>query len=289
MSVDFWVRYQPGFRTSSSAPGTATFYREVEQHRYRTEPHIAEFARFETWSGRDVLDVGCGIATDGIRFARAGARYTGVDRSPTALGLARRRFVLEQVDGQFVEASATQLPFDDEAFDLVWSNGVIHHIDDSQAAVDEFSRVLRPGGTAVVMVYHRRSLNYMLTIMVVRRLLAASLIIPGAIGAVSRLTHEDPQVLEGHRLLLRRHGPGYLADGQLFLSNNTDGPGNPLSKVYDRDEATGLFQGFANVETEVRYLNARLYPGGRRFETTTIGQRLARRIGWHLYIRAEKP
>jgi ubiquinone/menaquinone biosynthesis C-methylase UbiE len=287
-AVEFWSANQPGFELARSKQGTPEFYAEVDEQRYAREPHVPEIARFGDWDGRDVLDVGCGIATDGVRFARAGARYVGIDASPAAVELARRRLELEGLDGTVVAGSATELPFPDSSFDLVWSHGVIHHFEGTETAVDEFHRVLRPGGVALVMLYYKRSFNYAVTIMGVRRLLAASLLLPGAVPAVARLTREDEAVLEGHRQLLRTHGLAYLRDGQLFLSHNTDRPGNPLSKVYSRAEAEDLFRRFATVTTAVRYLNVRLYPGGPAFERTSLGRALGRRFGWHLYIRATK-
>jgi SAM-dependent methyltransferase len=284
----FWTTYQPGLRFATSPAGSPAFFREVEEHRYRLEPHIPDIARFADWRERDVLEVGCGIATDGARFARAGAHYVGVDPSPTALELARRRFELEPLEGRFAPASATELPFEDASFDLVYSHGVIHHIPETERAVDEFHRVLKPGGEALVMLYHRDSLNYRVNIMVVRRLLALALLLPGATSAISRLVGEGEAVLEGHRELLRRHRLRYLTDRQLFLSNNTDGPGNPLSKVYSRSEARRLFASFTEVQIAVRYLNLRLFPGGERVAATGLGRSLAHRVGWHLYVRAKR-
>jgi SAM-dependent methyltransferase len=237
----FWAAHQPGFRFSDHRPGTPEFFADVEHHRYRLEPHIPEIVRFERWGGQDVLEVGCGIATDGVQFARNGANYTGVDFSPTALELAHRRFELEQLPARLEHGTATELPFPDESFDLVYSHGVIHHIEETDAAIREFHRVLRPGATALVMVYHRNSLNYYVNIMLVRRLLAATLLAPGMPRLVARATGEPPSVFEGHRRLLRQCGLRYLSDRQLFLSNNTDGPGNPLSKVYTRSQAVVLF------------------------------------------------
>jgi SAM-dependent methyltransferase len=284
----FWSEYQPGFRFSDAPVGSREFFSEVEAHRYSLEPHIPEIVRFERWSGADVLEAGCGIATDGARFARAGARYTGLDQSETALALADRRFRQEGLDGRFERGSVTALPFGDASYDLVYSHGVIHHLPETERAVAEFARVLRPGGTALVMLYHRDSLNYRFNIMVVRRLLAASLLIPGAVRAVAAATGEDPAVLEGHRRLLSEHGPRYLTDAQLFLSNNTDGPGNPLSKVYSRDGARRLFSSFERVESTVRFLNLRLFPGGERLAATDLARRLERRWGWHLYVSGTK-
>lgn len=284
----FWTRYQPGFRFATSPAGSPEFFTEVEEHRYRLEPHIAEVVRFEQWAEQEVLEAGCGIATDGARFARAGARYTAVDPSPTALDLARRRFELEGLPGRFEHASATDLPFDDESFDLVYSHGVVHHIPDDERAVSELHRVLRSGGTALVMLYHRDSVNYRLNIMVLRRLLATTLLVPGMPGVLARALGEDPRVLEGHRELLRIHGWRYLTDRELFLSNNTDGPGNPLSRVYTRVDALRLFRSYARVRTVVRYLNLRLFPGGDRLAATRVGRALERRAGWHLYVFATK-
>jgi SAM-dependent methyltransferase len=287
-AASFWRANQPGFRFSRFAPGTRDFFRDVEEHRYRLEPHIPDFAKFARWRGRDVLDAGCGIATDGVQFARAGARYTGLDFSGEALALARRRFELEGLEGIFVQGSIESLPFPNGSFDLVYSHGVIHHIPETEAAVAEFGRVLRPGGSALVMVYHRNSLNYSVNIMFVRRALVCLLLLPGGVEILSRLTRESPDLLSDHRRLLKRHGLRYLIDSSLFLSNNTDGPGNPLSKVYDRQGVVKLFHGFDEVNTHVRFLNLRLYPGGEKIASTALARRLERHIGWHLYVEARR-
>ena len=286
---EFWTTYQPGFRFARSPAGTKAFFDEVSAYRYALEPHIPSVVGFERWSGCKVLEAGCGIGTDATRFAAAGAHYTGIDFSPPAVALARQRFQLEDLPGRFVAASVTDLPFPGETFDLVFSHGVIHHVDRTQAAVDEFHRVLKPHGTAIVMVYHRRSFNYYVTLMLFRRALLLLLVLPGAAKLVSKITREPETVLAGHRALLRRHRARYLLDRDLFLSHNTDGPGNPLSKVYSRGELQALFSSrFSATETEVRYLNLRLYPGGSRLARTRVGHWLERRLGWHLYVNATK-
>jgi SAM-dependent methyltransferase len=287
-SEPFWSEHQPGFRFSKNEPGTAAFFADVEHHRYRLESHIQEIVQFSTWRNRDVLEVGCGIATDGVNFARAGARYTGVDQSASALALARRRFGLEQLDADFVESQACPLPFADSSFDLVFSHGVLHHLQTPEDAVKDFHRVLRPGGTALAMVYNRNSLNYWFTIMLARRLLVAALLIPGVPKLVADIAGEEPWVLMAHRRLLQRHGLRYLWDKALFLSNNTDGPGNPLSRVYSRRHGAQLFRIFDEVLTDARFLNLRTYPGGQKFAPTRVARLLERRLGWHLYVRALK-
>jgi hypothetical protein len=138
------------------------------------------------------------------------------------------------------------------------------------------------------MVYHSGSLNYRFTILIVRRALGTALLIPGFGFLAARLTHENQEVFGGHRQLMRRYGRRYLTDKQLFLNNNTDGPGNPLSKVYSRRDAGELFADFSSVTSSIRYLNLRLYPGGERFSRTSMGQRLERTLGWHLCVSATK-
>lgn len=285
---DFWTDYQPGFKFSEAEVGSQRFFDEVEAHRYALEPHIKEIVGFERWAGKDVLEAGCGIATDGMQFARAGARYTGMDFSPSALSLARHRFEMAGEDVRLERGSIAELPFPDDSFDLVYSNGVIHHLPETQRVVDEIHRVLRPGGTAIVMVYHRSSFNYLFTIMVLRRLLAGLLLIRGSDRLVARLTGEPLDVLEGHKALLREHGLRYLTDTETFLSNNTDGPGNPLSKVYSRRHGRELFGRFERVETDVRFLNLRIYPYGDRLARTPLARWLDRRCGWHLWLTAVK-
>jgi SAM-dependent methyltransferase len=262
----FWSSYQPGFRFARHRIGSREFFDEVTAYRYEMEPHVPDVVDFPRWMGCDVLEAGCGIGTDGVRFAACGARYTGLDFSPTALDLARRRFELDGLPGRFVHGSVTALPFEDESFDLVFSHGVIHHVDDTEDAVREFHRVLKPGGTALVMVYNRGSFNYHVTIMGVRRALVTLLSVPRAIKVVAAVTHEPEDVLAGHAELLASHGRRYITDRALFLSHNTDGPGNALTKVYSAEAMREMLAaaGFQGLTTDVRYLNLRLYPGDHR-------------------------
>lgn len=280
----FWDS-EPCGSELSEAPDERAYFEELTRRRYELEPHIREIVRFERWRGRDVLEVGCGPATDGEQFARAGARYVGVDLSPESLRLARRRFELQGLEGSFQQVDATSLPFEEGSFDLVFSHGVIHHIPAVERVVEEMRRVLRPGGTALVMVYNRSSLNYRVSIALLRRLGALALTVPGGVSMAHRLTGEQPEVLEAHRALLREHGLRYVTDLELFLNHNTDGPGNPYSRVYGREEALRLFSGFAEVESAVRGLNLRSYPDPIR---RAIPPRFERRAGWHRYVLAVK-
>jgi ubiquinone/menaquinone biosynthesis C-methylase UbiE len=130
------------------------FFRELERERYSWEPYIPGFARFARGRNRDVLEVGVGAGTDFVNWVREGARATGVDLTSRGVELTRERLDLEGLHADVRVADAEQLPFADDSFDLVYSYGVLHHSPDTRRAIGEVRRVLRPGGTALVMIYH---------------------------------------------------------------------------------------------------------------------------------------
>ena len=235
-------------RTHADAePGSAKFYELVEAHRYTKEWHIPAAANFAGANGLKVLEIGCGLGTDGAQFAAAGAEYTGVDLTEAAVELARQRFAISGLRGTFQIADAENLEFDSDTFDLVYSHGVLHRTPDTRRAVNEVWRVLRPGGRAVIMLYHRDSYNYRVNISLLRRAGARLLKSESGIRLVHRLTGEPLESLRAHGSLLREGEENYLKPDE-FLSQNTDGAGNPLARVYSREEARQLFQKFSRVE-----------------------------------------
>ena len=283
----FWQEHPCGTKFADAEPGSRRFYELVEEHRYRVEWHIPGAAGFDRARGLRVLEIGCGLGTDGARFARAGALYTGVDLTEAAVSLARRRFELEGLPGEFRVADAEALEFEDETFDLVYSHGMLHHTPAVRAAVREVHRVLRPGGRAVVMLYHRDSYNYRVNIGLLRRAGARLLRTEGGLRLAHRLTGEPVESLREHAARLKEDSAQYLSAGE-FLSRNTDGAGNPLTRVYSRREARELFRDFARVDFAVHFLNKRWLPLLGPVLPRTAEARLASRWGWHLWIYATK-
>jgi SAM-dependent methyltransferase len=283
----FWQANPCGTKFTDAAPGTRLFYERVEEHRYAKEWHIPEAADFAGAAGLRVLEIGCGLGTDGAQFARAGALYTGVDLTEAAVELARRRFELFGLPGEFRTADAENLDFADESFDLVYSHGVLHHTPDTERAVREIHRVLRPGGRAVVMLYHRDSYNYRVNIRVLRRAGAHLLKTESGLKLVHRLTGEPIDSLREHAERIKEDAQSYLAPGE-FLNQHTDGAGNPLARVYSRPDALELFKDFKEVSLRTYFLNKRWLPLLGSLLPRTVERQLASRWGWHLWIYAVK-
>src|SRR5262249_42609797 len=130
------------------------YFEEIEQSRYAREPFVHSFAQFSRWTGRRVLEIGCGAGTDSLQFARAGAKLRAVDLTRTGAELTRERLNLYGFEGDVSVAAAECLPFANDSFDLVYSWGVLHHTPRTETAVEEVWRVLVPDGRFVIMLYH---------------------------------------------------------------------------------------------------------------------------------------
>ena len=135
------------------------YFAKIRERRYKLEPFIKAIADFPALKGKKVLEVGCGIGIDGLEFVRAGAHYAGIDSSEKSLALAKKYFELSGCDSRnLILADAEALPFPDEAFNFIYSWGVLHHTPDIEKAINEIHRVLKPGGAASIILYNRYSL-----------------------------------------------------------------------------------------------------------------------------------
>jgi SAM-dependent methyltransferase len=151
---DFWDRASCGEELYLSGAN----YAAQAEERYRLEPFIAPFARFEDTAGKRVLEVGVGLGADHQRFAEAGADLYGIDLTERAVEHTAARLRAFGLSSQLATGDAEHLDFPDAFFDVVYSWGVIHHSPDTPTAAREILRVLKPGGQFRVMVYHKYSL-----------------------------------------------------------------------------------------------------------------------------------
>jgi ubiquinone/menaquinone biosynthesis C-methylase UbiE len=238
-----------------SQPQTLEWFLEIEKHRYKTyAPWMPKTMEFGGHAGRDVLEIGGGVGTDLAQFAAHGARVTDLDLSAGHLRLAEENFRLRGLEGRFIHHDAESLPFDDRSFDLVYSNGVLHHTPNTLAVVHEIHRVLRPGGRAIVMVYAESSLHYW------RKLV-------WQYGIQRRLLEQ-------------------LSMGEIMSRSveRTANDARPLVKVYTRPQLGRMFAEFPHVEILQRQLLAGELPYLLQW-TLPISERC---LGWNLIIKATK-
>lgn len=137
--------------------GTLQFFDDLDAYRFDKLRYLPRVVDFGGYAGRAMVEIGCGIGTDLLRFARGGAQVTGVDVSETAIGLARRNLALHGAPGRLLVGDGSHLPVADASVDLVYAHGVLQYAAEPRRMVEEAQRVLRPGGEAIFMVYNRRS------------------------------------------------------------------------------------------------------------------------------------
>jgi 2-polyprenyl-3-methyl-5-hydroxy-6-metoxy-1,4-benzoquinol methylase len=263
-------------RTLNLQPGTPEFYAAIDERFFRSSapfghpdyPRQPPFARqidYPALRGKRVLEIGCGAGTMAAAFAREGAFISAIDITQTAVDFTRRRFEILGLGGDIRPMDAEHLQFPDEQFDHVWSWGVIHHSAAIKAIIAEIHRVLKPGGKAQVMIYHRHSLR---------------------------------------NWILAAWGQGILRGKFLttpydeILRSVTDGY---IARHVSVADGRKLFAAFSSVRTELTDLaDLSFIPGNVQVEKYLVGRVipvalkrrldnwLMRHFGWFLYIEAVK-
>jgi ubiquinone/menaquinone biosynthesis C-methylase UbiE len=208
---EFWERNPLSAAAVGAEPGSPEFFEIYDRLRERNEP--VEFAsrlhEYDRFSGQKVLEVGCGNAYTLLRYAEHGALVYGIDVTQAAIDICRQRFAQKGRSGDFRVGDAEALPYGSDSFDCICSMGVLHHVPHTDRAVSEIHRCLKPGGRVIVMVYHRRSFHYQVTLRLLARLAGKSM----------------QQVL-----------------------NEVDGAGNPKGDVYSKREIEELLKDFRDLE-----------------------------------------
>ncbi|HKS30430.1 MAG TPA: class I SAM-dependent methyltransferase [Pyrinomonadaceae bacterium] len=155
---EHWEQEVCGHRNGLGAQGKE-YFDNIDRERYRQEPMIHDFARFEESKGRKVLEVGLGTGADFIRWVRAGAEAYGRDLTRASVETVGERLRLEGLTADVAQGDAEKLEFPDNTFDIYYSWGVLMATPDINAALREAHRVLKPGGVLRIMLYHYPSVG----------------------------------------------------------------------------------------------------------------------------------
>jgi SAM-dependent methyltransferase len=251
------------------------FFEAYDRWRYRQEAHVPECLDKTDWNGERVLEIGLGQGAESEQIIRRGAVWSGLDVTEESVDRVRERLTLRCLPfADLRQGSALDIPWPDDSFDILFSHGVLHHVHDIRRAQSEIHRVLRPGGTLIVMLYARRSLNYQVSIRLIRR---------GALLAAYPLRHRhlvrSSALLSAHIDNAERIGLQRYLKLETFTHSNTDGPHNPYSRVYSLPEVTRAFPDFVIRDSYQRYMHAPPLP-----VHGLPGDGL---IGWHLWVTME--
>lgn len=248
------------------------FFEEYDAWRYDQEGHIPGCLDAMQVRGLRLLEIGLGQGAEAEQLIRRGARYSGLDLTDTSIARVRRRLELHDLPyDDLRQGSALEIPWPDSSFDVVFSHGVLHHIPDIEAAEREIHRVLKPTGRLVVMLYAKHSVNYHLSIRVLRRAALAA-VYPLAKAGLYR----PKGFVAQHVANAEQVGLAPYLRMESFVHRNTDGPLNPFARVYDRRRVERDFPHFEVVRTERHYPHAPPLP--------TATDRFGRWLGWHLWV-----
>ena len=254
-------------RTMQLPVGSREFYEEIDRRIWASGPfaHLPDgtlFGRlieFDKWHGKCVLEIGCGAGAQTAQLARAGANVAALDLTSTATQLTKRRLAVFDLSAIVLQGDAECLPFPTSNFDLVWSWGVIHHTPRTDLAIKEIHRVLKPGGEAHLMVYHRNSIFYWINMMLVRGVL---------MGGLLRMS---PSQLAN-----------YYSDGR-------------IAQYFSRREFRDLMGDFVRVHSQLFSQPTEVYPLPRWLKArviqhipATITASIGERWGRFLYVQAVK-
>lgn len=261
--MDFWDKRPCNIRHSQAKIGTKKYFDEVEIRKYFVEAHIPKFAQFQKWRRKKVLEVGCGVGTDTINFARVGAKVTAVELSKKSLEIAKKRAKVFGLDKwiKFYLANAEELSkvVPVEPYDLIYSFGVIHHTPHPEKVITEIKKYCYKNTIIKVMIYHRYAWKVL--------------------------------------WILLSFGRGaFWKTDKLIAAHSEAATGSPVTYVYSKQQARKLLNGFRILEISVdhifpytiseyiKYKYKKVWYF--RYLPKRIFRWLETHFGWHLLITA---
>jgi 2-polyprenyl-3-methyl-5-hydroxy-6-metoxy-1,4-benzoquinol methylase len=241
-------------------PETLAWFDRVREGRYLiSDPWMKRSFDYASGRGKRVLEIGFGLGSDLLSWAEGGAEVHGIDITEEHLRLARRNFALHGRDATLQLADAAHIPYPDGHFDIVYSNGVLHHTRDIEACLAEAWRVLRPGGRLLVSVYRRHSAFHYATLLMAEGLIRGKLWRLGYDGLLATIEHG--------------------ADGISI---------KPYVRLFTARELRGLLSRFASVDLHVAHFNVRQIPVMWRILPRRLEPLVEPALGWYLVASARK-
>jgi len=258
----YWNAQPCNIRHSEKEVGSKEYFDEVEARKYRVEPHIPLFAQFERWKGKQVLEIGCGIGTDTINFARAGAEVTVIDLSDASLEVAKKRAEVFGVDVSFNHGNAEKITsiLPDKKYDLVYSFGVIHHTPNPEKVIEEIKKVMNPESELKIMMYNRFSWKSFWVLM--------------------------------------KYGKGRLWEIDKWVAKYSEAQtGCPVTYSYSKKSIRKLLNGFIIKDIQIDHIFPYSIPEYRKYQYKKVWyfrylpkglfRFLERNFGWHLCVTAK--
>ncbi len=240
-------------------PDTLDYFDAVRRSRYTvTDRWIPRTIDFGSARGGRVLEIGFGMGSDLLSWAEGGAEVHGIDITQEHFRLTRLNFDLHGREADLKLCDAAKIDYPDNHFDVVYSNGVLHHTPETVRCIGEAWRVLKPGGRLILALYHRWSAYHLVTLLLYRGILRGELRRLGYAGLLATIEHG--------------------ADGIEH---------KPLVKLYGRWQLRHILGDFRDVSICVRHFRREHLPMGRllpRFLEPLIEPWL----GWYVVAVATK-
>lgn len=263
---NYWNSRPCNIRHSTKPIGTREYFDEVEARKHFVEPHIPGFAEFERWQGKRVMEIGCGLGTAMINFARYADRVTAIDLSDKSLELAKQRAEVYGLADRisFYAANAEELDqyVPVEPYDLIYSFGVIHHTPHPDRVINQIRQYTKPGSTIKIMVYYRYSWKVLWILLTYGK---------GQFWRINELVAQYSEAQEGC----------------------------PVTYIYSKQEARELLNGFEIVDMQVDHIFSYYIPDYVQYKYTQVWyfrwmpkplfRWLEKTFGWHLCITAKVP
>jgi SAM-dependent methyltransferase len=244
------------------------FFRRFDEMRYSREAHILPCLDAIDFQNKRVLEIGLGQGADAEQIIRRGARWSGLDLTAQSVHRVQTRLRLRNLAYDQIErGSALSMPFPDSRFDTVFSHGGLQCIPEIERAQREIHRVLKPDGELIVMLYAKWSLNYLLSIYIIRRI---------ALAVLYGLNYAPNAVVAAHIENAKNIGLFNYLRMRNFIHRNTDGPDNVFIHVHDMNLVRKQFSDFEVTKVYKRFMHAPPLP--------VRWLPLEKQVGWHLWV-----